>query len=366
MIRLSIFFVTLSLLAGCIKKDDSSAFDLLVLAALASQQASKTFLVVTSTAGNKVYSIQASGGTMSLVQSVDHTTPYHVAFHPTLNVAYVTGQDQDNVVVYSINSSGNLSIIETETGGPMNDSRGCAVSPDGKHLYVTNMDGNSVSVFSIDQSSGALTHVETDTTGTLNQPSSVRVSANGSFIHVASQGGNTLQAYTRDSGTGAITASGGTIATGTVPIDIGITSDNKYLYTPNVNNAPDNVSAYSINSGNGQLSLVETENANGNAGSAIVSPNNRWLYSGSSSNNASRFEISSANGSLSTKADISIVPTPRYAAFNSAGTFMYWTTFSGNSVRSFSADPSTGNVTSLSTLSVGTEAFRIALKVIPN
>lgn len=69
------------------------------------------------------------------------------------NMLYVAGSS--SVTAYTIGSNGTLTQKSTTTGG--DDPQVALVSPDGKTLAVTNLNGVTVSSFRIDRTTGALT-----------------------------------------------------------------------------------------------------------------------------------------------------------------------------------------------------------------
>jgi len=87
--------------------------------------------------------------------------PRHIAFHPTLPIAYVVTELSNHVLVIWLDSNGEpVGITQDLSALPVgyNETSTCAairVSADGKFLYATNRGHNSIALFQIDKK-GAL------------------------------------------------------------------------------------------------------------------------------------------------------------------------------------------------------------------
>ena len=129
---------------------------------------------------------------------------------------YVTGREDDTVAVFSRNSTtGALSFVERKKDGVggvdgLNGADGVTVSPDGKHLYAAAHLDDAVTVFSRNSTTGALTFVEFHKDGVggvdgLDFARSVTVSPDGSRLFAASSGDDAVTVFSRNSSTGALT-----------------------------------------------------------------------------------------------------------------------------------------------------------------
>lgn len=83
-------------------------------------------------------------------------------------------------------------------------------SPDGKHLYVTGQSENSVAVFSIDSTTGELTYLDKMTNGAggiekLAGARSLAVSPDGRYVMVSAITANALTIFSRNASTGLLT-----------------------------------------------------------------------------------------------------------------------------------------------------------------
>jgi 6-phosphogluconolactonase len=87
--------------------------------------------------------------------------PRHFAFHPSGKIAYVCGEMSSTVIVFNYDADKGLlrelqvlSTLLRETKG--NSTGETQVSPDGKHVYVSNRGHNSLAVFDVDDATGKL------------------------------------------------------------------------------------------------------------------------------------------------------------------------------------------------------------------
>jgi 6-phosphogluconolactonase (cycloisomerase 2 family) len=106
---------------------------------------------------------------------------------------YVTNENSASVAQYDVNADGTLTALSPATvttgGGPI----GIAVSPDGKSVYVANEAG-SISLFNV-ASNGALTPKSPSTVATsnLSEPFGLAVSPNGRSLYVTNFNGTVAQ-----------------------------------------------------------------------------------------------------------------------------------------------------------------------------
>ncbi|MFO0179891.1 MAG: lactonase family protein [Planctomyces sp.] len=98
------------------------------------------------------------------LQLPDQTGPRHLAWHPTLPIAYVDNEQGNSVTVYTLRGS---SLVPGETKSTIpEDFRGqnstaeIRVHPDGEHLFVSNRGVNSLAVFRISAGGDQLTALE--------------------------------------------------------------------------------------------------------------------------------------------------------------------------------------------------------------
>ena len=198
-------------------------------------------------------------------------------------------------------------VSETGTGGACADgtaldgSRGVAVSPDGKSVYVAAFFSDAVATFSRDANTGTLTQLagtagcvsETGSSGIcadgtgLDGVRSVAVSPDGKNVYAASEISGAVSVFARDATTGALaqlgstagcvsdTGSGGSCIDGRALAGAGdatVTTDGKNVYVASLGS--DAVAAFSRNGNTGALTQLAGTGGcvseTGNGGSCVV------------------------------------------------------------------------------------------------
>ncbi len=136
--------------------------------------------------------------------------PRHFCFHPTLDMLYFSNEQGCSITAYRLDSeTGTLTRDHCLPTLPddFTGDNSCAqihMTPDGRHVYVTNRGHDSVAAFSIHPTTGALTatgHYASEET-----PRTFGIDPSGSFLYACGQGTGHVAAYRIDSDTGALTA----------------------------------------------------------------------------------------------------------------------------------------------------------------
>lgn len=230
--------------------------------------------------------------------------PWGVAVSPDGAHLYVANSAANSVSGYSIAVDGSLSPVPGSpfSTGSLPDlmkSNGVAVTPDGEHLYVTNLGaGGSVSAFSI-ATDGSLSPVAGSPFDAGPTARPVSVTPDGRYLYVGNATGEDISVYSIATDGGLSQVAGSPFATEGAPLGLAIPPSGAHLYTAHVAWAP-NVWGYSIAAGGG-LSPVPgspfpTGGLRGN--SVTVSPSGRFLYStNNESDDVSVFSVA-ATGSL--------------------------------------------------------------------
>ncbi len=127
---------------------------------------------------------------------------------------YVTGSVEDAVSVFATSTPTALTFVETERDGVngvegIDGADGIALSPDGKHLYVTGFFDASIAVFSRDATGGGITFasVVTESVGGvdgLTGIDKVVVSPDGRHVYATGGIDDAVAAFTRNTTTGAL------------------------------------------------------------------------------------------------------------------------------------------------------------------
>lgn len=132
--------------------------------------------------------------------------PRHLAFHPTLPFAYVVGELNTHLLVCSYDAvTGSLepfedlkTLPEDYAGAPA--AAAARVHPNGRALYFSNRQHNSVTTFSIDEK-GAL-RLESCLPSGGDEPRDIYVDPTGSNLLIANQDGDNICVYKLDYETG--------------------------------------------------------------------------------------------------------------------------------------------------------------------
>lgn len=134
----------------------------------------------------------------------------HLAFHPTLPLAYIINELDDTVVTASFNpSSGRLTVIQTLSTLPAGANAGqnsCAeiqVAPSGRFVYGSNRGHDSIVIYSVDAATGQLALVGHQSTGG-NTPRSFHVEQSGRLMLVANQGSDEVVSFRVDPDSGRL------------------------------------------------------------------------------------------------------------------------------------------------------------------
>jgi 6-phosphogluconolactonase len=135
--------------------------------------------------------------------------PRHFCFHPTLDMLYFSNEQGCSITAYRLDRDAgtlardhSLSTLPDDFSGD-NSCAQIHMTPDGRHVYVTNRGHDSVAGFSIDPDTGALAstgHCVTEET-----PRAFGIDPSGSFLYACGQGTGHVAAYRIDGDTGALT-----------------------------------------------------------------------------------------------------------------------------------------------------------------
>lgn len=231
------------------------------------------FLYVVNILSNNVsaYTINATTGALTPVAGSPFATggglnagPNALAIDPSGKFAYVANNGGDGVSAYTINTtSGALTPVAGSPFAGFAGPAGVTVDPSGRFVYVANaanITSGSVSALTIDGSSGALTPVAGSPFATGGGGSrGVAVEPAGKFVYVSNERSSTVSAFTINSTSGALMPVAGSPFASTLPSPFGadqvaVDPSGKFAYV--TNSSSNNVSAYTINPSTGALTLV--------------------------------------------------------------------------------------------------------------
>jgi len=209
------------------------------------------FLYIMNQTANTVsaYAINSDGSLSNITGSpfaTGVTTPTWISFTPNGSFAYVSGSVSNNVAAFTADP--NTGALTPIAGGiyPTNDSYPADITIDiaGKHLYVPNKHGATISAFTIN-GDGTLTSVGSAPTGSGTTFLQIQVSGKYAYGSASQATTNGLYGYAIDATTGALTAlTGSPYATGSQPLFVTIDPSGTYAYTANYGSA--NVSGFKI------------------------------------------------------------------------------------------------------------------------
>jgi len=183
------------------------------------------FAYVPHTSPNKIYQYRLNQKTGRLTPlkppwvigpDEDHQyhQPRHIAFHPTLNMAYTSNERGGGISGYKLNTrSGTLTLMQTLSSLPEGYTGTSAaadikISPNGKFAYVSNRDTqnrdnhqDSIGAFKID-GKGKLTRI--GTFPTVWFPRSISIEGTGNYLVAAGQKSGTIAIYQIDVDSGEL------------------------------------------------------------------------------------------------------------------------------------------------------------------
>lgn len=280
--------------------------------------------------------------------------------------------------------SSNTSTFTITAGGVSPQS--IAVDSLGKFAYVANAGcGDStfgiVSMYTINPTTGALASIGPPVNSNDEGGQSVTVDPFGKFAYVANWGeGDTagsVATYTINATTGALTSTG-TIPSpcapppspgSCAPFSVSVDPSGKFLYAANEGGfAPTSISMYSINGTTGTLTFMGVVNAGGRAASVAVDPTGKFAYATNDNNSSpavgnsiSMYAIDTTTGALTSIGTISAGTNPVAVAVDSKGKFAYVANSDSNDVSMYTINTATGALTSTGTIAAGAQPVSVAV-----
>jgi len=135
-----------------------------------------------------------------------------VTLSPDQRFLFVPDLGIDKVMIYAIDPAAASFAPHTQSSvsvPPGSGPRHLAFSPDGRHAYVINEMGGTISVFAYDGAAGQLTLVESVPTlpkefEGANKTAEVVVHPSGRYVYGSNRGHDSIVAYTRDPQTGRL------------------------------------------------------------------------------------------------------------------------------------------------------------------
>ncbi len=185
---------------------------------------SERFAFVTAKGDDLIaqYTFNSSSGTLApnpagaSVSTAAGAGPRHLAFHPSLPLAYVINENDSTLVLYSFNAgNGTLSEAQTLTTIPSgftgtNTGAEILVAPSGKFVYASDRGSDTIASFSLDPQTGRMTPLDHTPTGG-KTPRHFSLDPTGQVMLVANQESNDVVSFRVDTGTGKLTQLGTTV-----------------------------------------------------------------------------------------------------------------------------------------------------------
>jgi 6-phosphogluconolactonase len=164
-------------------------------------------------APNAVYQFRFDVATGKLAEAgraaggKENAGPRHLAFHPTLNLAFTSDESGSSITAYQFEAATGLKPIQTLSTLPSdftgkNSTAEVKVHPSGKFVWVSNRGHDSLAGFAIDNSGKLSSLGQTPTEKT---PRSFEIDPSGRFVFGAGEGSGKLAAYEVDLQTGQLT-----------------------------------------------------------------------------------------------------------------------------------------------------------------
>lgn len=130
--------------------------------------------------------------------------PKHLIMEPNGRYAYLLTEQSPMVILYK-HHRGRLNEVERHELGSDSASRGehLALSPDGRHLYVSEMGSEGrVTIFKVNKSNSKLTKVGSQKVG--SEPVFIAIHPSGRWVAVACRKANKVEFYSRDPESGLL------------------------------------------------------------------------------------------------------------------------------------------------------------------
>jgi 6-phosphogluconolactonase (cycloisomerase 2 family) len=287
-----------------------------------------TLAIATYTLPDSTPAFSPVGGTYASAQSVTlSTTMPGATIYYTTNGSTPTSSSTPYTSPIPVTTSQILKAVAGESGWTNSPVGTASYAIDQYYVYVANINGNTVSAFSINTSTGALTAVGSFNTG--NGPMSVAVDPQYPFVYVLNYLDGTITAYEITASTGALTAVSGSPFASGVTNDLAIAPTGTYLYAIAGLSNPGKAYAYKINTSTGALTALSgnpygtSESSSDN--SMCVDSGGGYLYTVNQSlNHLTIYPLSSGTPGTSTIGSSAVYPSCCAAEPVNSG--QYWVT----------------------------------------
>jgi 6-phosphogluconolactonase (cycloisomerase 2 family) len=178
-----------------------------------------------------------------------------LAIHPNGNFLYTSGVFS-GIAGYAIDASGALAPLPGSPfaqGASWYSNSTMVIHSSGKFLYMADFDVDGIRVFPIAANGSLSAEIDGSPFHSGTGTKDVTFDPSGKFAYAINDGDSTVTAFSVNTSTGALTMVG-TAETGIGPFALAVDSSGKFLYITNQSDG--NVSAYSINTSTGTLAPV--------------------------------------------------------------------------------------------------------------
>ncbi len=204
--------------------------------------------------------VQHTGGTKANPQRQDKAHAHSATLSPDSKFVIICDLGRDEVITYALDAAAgkvkHAGAVKTAPGaGP----RHFAFHPNGKHAYVINELGNTVTAFTYDAVKGSLTEIHTLSTlpsgwAGSNTTADVHVHPSGKWLYGSNRGHNSLAMYAVDDKTGRLTYMGNEPTKGKTPRNFAIDPTGNWLLAENQDS--DTVVTFKIDARTGKLTAA--------------------------------------------------------------------------------------------------------------
>lgn len=171
------------------------------------------FLFVPHVAPNAIYQFRLDAATGRLRDAgkaaggADRAGPRHLAFHPTLRMAFTSDEQGNSITAYRFDPASGLKPVQTLSTLPAdfkgsNTTAEVKVHPTGKFVWVSNRGHDSLAGFAID-ADGKLSAL--GQTATEKTPRSFEIDPDGRFVFGAGEGSGKLAVFRVEAESGKLT-----------------------------------------------------------------------------------------------------------------------------------------------------------------
>ena len=329
-----------------------------------------------------VFSVNATTGALTEVTNSPFTVNAvcpRVSVHPNGKWVYITDNSGGAVEAYSIDGSGNLTLLSVVSdSGAANSS---VFSSDGKYLFTA--DGDAfVSAFQIDGATGVLTNLGATnawTAGSSFVPLLYTIAIAGNYLYAGNQAPvfpvpaaqPYVYGFTVNASGNPVSISGSPwITPGVMAGFLAADWNGSFLYagTVNIGGTIQDIYGYKVNS-NGSLTALTGPPLFGGSQcdfwQMVFEPRNKFVYVVDANAGAWAYSFDSTTGTLAkvTGSPFAAGTNPQTLAADPSGKFLYVANESSNDISGYTINQNTGALTSMGstfTFSSMTNPYTIA------